>query len=100
MGCTISIAFKRHGRHRDDRELSELLLQCLVFRLALNQSQPPSIIMDDDVDMIRVLERRRAAIECRVIERPPGRSELPDELSKVVPVFLVAGAAAFRGTIK
>ena len=55
--------------------------------------------MNYDRDMIRVVERRRAAIEGGVIEVPFRRRELPDELRKVAPVFLIADAAALGGEI-
>src|SRR5204863_9513061 len=54
---------------------------------------------DHDADMIRIVEGRGAALEGGIIEVPVWRSELPDELRKVVPVLLVAGPAAFRGKV-
>jgi hypothetical protein len=41
--------------------------------------------MDHDADVIRIVEGRCAAIERRIIELPLRRSELPDELRKIVP---------------
>src|SRR5258708_838845 len=55
--------------------------------------------MDHDADVIRVVEGRGAALERGIVEVPVWRSELPNELRKVVPVLLVAGPAAFRGKI-
>jgi len=55
--------------------------------------------MDDDGDVIRVVEGRRRAIERGGIEMPFRRSELPNELRKIVSVFVVADPAAFRGKI-
>src|SRR5882724_5256012 len=55
--------------------------------------------MYHDADVIRIVEGCCAALERGVIESPLRRSELPDELGKIVPVFLVAGAAAVRGKI-
>ena len=55
--------------------------------------------MDHDADMIRIVEGRGAALERGLVEVPLWRSELPDEPGKVVPVFLVAGPAAFGGKI-
>jgi hypothetical protein len=46
--------------------------------------------------VVGVVERR----ERHVIEVPFRGSELPDQLVKVIPVFLVADAAAFRGEIE
>jgi hypothetical protein len=56
--------------------------------------------MDNDGDMIRVVERRCGAIERGVIEIPLRRSDLPDQLGKIAPVFVVSVPAAFRGKIK
>jgi hypothetical protein len=70
-----------------------------TYRLAFSQSEPPAIIMDHDADMIRIVEGRCAGIERGIVEVPFWRSELPNELRKVVPVFIVAGPAAFRGKI-
>src|SRR2546425_11964230 len=55
--------------------------------------------MDHDADMIWIVEGRCAAIERGIIEVPLRRSDLPNQLRKVVPVFVVAGPAAFRGKV-
>ena len=75
------------------------LLQIVILRLAFGQAEPPAVIVDHDADVIRVVEGRGAAIERGVIEVPLRRRDLPDELRKVVPVLVVAGAAAFGGEI-
>ena len=97
--CPIGIAFKRHCGHGDVRTFGEPLFQIVILRLAFSQSEPPAIIMDHDADMIRIVKGRRAALEGGIIEVPVWRSELPDEPGKVVPVFLVAGPAAFGGKV-
>ena len=75
------------------------LFEIVVFRLAFSQSDPPAVIMDHDGDVIRVVEGRRGAIERGIIEVPFRRSELPNQLRKIVPVFVVALPAAFGGKI-
>src|SRR5260370_40795069 len=75
-------------------------MQIVVLWGSLSQSEPPAIIMDHDADMIRIVEGRCAAIERGIVEVPFWRSDLPNELRKVVPVCIVAGPAAFRGKIK
>src|SRR5688500_734568 len=55
--------------------------------------------MDDEIYVIGVVECRRAAIEDGLVEVPLRRSEPPDEIGEFAPVFVVAGAAAFRGEI-
>ena len=99
MWCAVSVTFKGDGGHGDDRTLGEPLFQIVVFRLTFSQAQPPTVIMDDDTDMVRVVERGRAAIERGVVEVPFWRSRLPDELGKIAPVGVVAGSAAVRGEI-
>src|SRR5215472_5153331 len=100
MRGSVGIPFKGDGRHRDDRARGKAPFQVVIFTLAFSEAQPPSIVMDDNVDMNRVIEGRSGAIECRIVEVPLGRSELPNELGKVVPVFFVAGPAALRGKIE
>src|SRR6476661_4535062 len=96
----IGITFKGNGGHRDDRTFGQPLFQIVIFRLAFSQALSPAIIVDRDRDVIRVVEGRRAAIERSVVEVPFRRSLLPNELGKIVPVFLVAGLTAFRGKIE
>jgi len=52
------------------------------------------------ITLIRIVEGRGAAIERRIIEVPFRRSESPDELVEIVPIFFVAQLAAFRREIK
>jgi hypothetical protein len=95
----IGIAFKRDGRHSDDRGLGKPPFQLVISRLAPGEIEPPTVIMDDDRDMIGIVERRRAAIKGGIIKVPFRRRDLPDELGKFAPVFRVAGRAAFGGEI-
>src|SRR5262249_44030425 len=76
----IGIAFKGDGRHGDDRTYGKPLFKVVIFPLAFGQADPPAVTMDDDADVIRVIEGRRAAVERSIIEVPLRRSELPDEL--------------------
>jgi hypothetical protein len=56
--------------------------------------------MDHDRNMIRIFEGGCAAIEGRIVELPFRRSDLPNQLGKIAPVFFVAKLAAFRGEIE
>src|SRR5918995_1908562 len=96
----IRIALECNGRHLNGGEFGEPLFELVVLRLALSESEPPTVVMDDDADVIRVVEGRRAAIERGVIEVPLRRGELPDELREIAPVFVVTVAATFRGEVK
>src|SRR5918995_4391496 len=82
----VRIAFERDGRHPDGGESGEPSFQIVVLRLAFSESEPPTVVMDHDADVIRVIESGRAAIERGVIELPLRRGELPDELRKIAPV--------------
>ena len=100
MRRAVGIALERDGRHRDDRAFGEPLFQIVIFRLAFGEAEPPAVIVDHDVDVIRIVEGRRAAIERGVVEVPLRRGELPDELRELAPVFVVAGPAALGGEIE
>src|SRR6266700_6109123 len=99
MRRTIRITFKGDGGDSDKRKFGKPFFQIVILRLALSQSQPPTIIMDYDADVIRIVKGCRTALERGIIESPLRRSELPNELRKIVPVFVVAGPAALRGKI-
>src|SRR6185295_3716255 len=95
MRRAIGIAFHGNCRHGYDRTCSELLLQIVISRLAVNDAKTPPVIVNHDLSMIRILEGRCAAIERGIVEVPFWRSLLPNELGKIVSIFFVAGPAAF-----
>ena len=70
MWRTVRVALERDGGHRDHRKLGKPLFQAGILRFALRQTKPPAIVMDHDGDVIRVVERCRAAGERRVVEAP------------------------------
>ncbi len=45
--------------------------------------------MNDDADVLGIVEGCRGALERGIIELPLRRGDLPDELRKVTPVFVV-----------
>ena len=100
MWCAIGITFKRDGRHGDNRKFRKPLFKGVILRLAFGQADPPPVIVDHDADMVRIFKRRCATIECGVIEIPFRRSDLPNDLRKLTPVFVVARPAPFRGEVK
>ena len=83
MWSAVRIALHRDGGHTDDRAQGELLLEIVIFRFALGEAQPPAVVVDHDVDMIRVVERPGGAIEGGIVEVPLRRRELPNKLGKV-----------------
>ena len=96
MWRTIGITFKCDGGHSDDRTRRELLFQIVVLQLAIGQPKPPAVVMDHQGDMVWVVKCLRGPIERRVVKTPLRRCDLPNELRKLVAVFFVARAPAFR----
>src|SRR6476660_5896991 len=90
MGRAVRVAFQRDRRHGDVWSCGELLLQFVVLRLTWCHSEAPPVVVDHDVDVIGVVERRRASIKRLVVKaRSRGRG-VPDELREVVAVLVVA----------
>jgi hypothetical protein len=61
---------------------AQLLVAVPLFWIAGSQAQPPTVIVDRDGDVIRVVEGRRAAIKGGVVEIPIGlglRVKVPGE---------------------
>src|SRR3954452_20876294 len=100
MWCAVGIALERDGRDADCRACGEPFPQSVILLLAFGRAKPPAVIMNDDVDVIRVVEGLGAARERRVVELPFGGSELPDELGKFASVLFVTGPAALCGEIE
>ena len=99
MGRTIGIAFERNRGYGDDGTLRKPPFEVVVPGLALRQPEPPAVVVDHDRDMIRIVERRGAAIVRGIVERPLRRSLLPDEFVEIAAVFLLAEAPAFRDKV-
>src|SRR3954453_11008123 len=64
----VGVALEGDGRHGDGRRRRKALLQVVVPRLAVGESEPPAVVVDHDRDVVRVVERRRAALEGGVVE--------------------------------
>src|SRR5215472_19337065 len=97
MRGAVGVAFHRDGGDRDDRAGGESLFQFVVFCLARGEREPPAIIMNHDRDVIWIVEGGGAAVERGVVEAPLGRRGPPDQLGKIVPIFVVAGPPAVGG---
>src|SRR5262249_49473640 len=100
MRSSVGVTFQRNRRHGDDRAYGESLFQIVVSCLAVCESKPPTVIVDHDGNVIRIVEGRRTAVKRSITELPFRRSGLPNELRKLAPVFLVADSAAFRCEVK
>src|SRR5205085_1137149 len=66
------------------------------FGLTLSETEPPAIIVNDHADVIRIVEGCCAPIKCSVVEGPFWRRDLPNQLRKLAPIFVVAGLATRR----
>src|SRR5215831_19236463 len=93
MWRAIGVTFHRDRRHTDNGTLCQPRLKLVILRLAVSETDAPTVVVNYDLDVIRIIESGGRTIEGRVVELPGRRSLLPDELVKVVPVFLVAGPA-------
>jgi hypothetical protein len=58
------------GRYRDRRARREPLLDALKRRVTWRVAEAVPVGLDDDVDEIRIVERRRWALEGRIVEFP------------------------------
>src|SRR5208283_423426 len=70
MWRTVCITLEGNGGHGDDRAFGNSLFEIVILRLAVSQAEPPTIVVDDDGHVVRVVERGCAAIEGRIIEIP------------------------------
>src|SRR5262245_27346483 len=87
MVPTVGVALPPDAPHSDDRALCKSFFEVGIFRLAFSEAKAPAVIVDHDIDVIGVVEGRRAPIIRRVIELSLRGRELPDELIEVLPVF-------------
>src|SRR4051812_44608922 len=68
----VGVAFECDGRDFDCEAGGETLLELVILRLTLCQTLSPAVVVDHDVDVIRIVERRGASIECGVVKLPLG----------------------------
>ena len=97
MRSAVRVPFEGDRRHGDHGSRGKSLFQLVILGLAFGETEPPTIVVDHDADVVWIVEGRRTPIERRVVELPLGRGQLPDELREIAPVSLVAGSAAFGG---
>jgi hypothetical protein len=69
-GRTIEIAGDGDRGYGDARTREDFLLEVAVLRFAVGDTQSPAIVVNDDLDVIGIVERRRRARERRIIELP------------------------------
>src|SRR5438128_2463384 len=83
MRGAVGIAFERDRWNSDDRRLGKALFQRIVLWLAIGKAEPPAVIVDHDIDVIGIVERRRAPLERGIVEAPLRRGDLPDQPGKI-----------------
>ena len=69
-GRTIEIAGNGDRRYSDAWTREDFLLEVAVLRFAVGDAQSPAIIVNYDLDVIGIAERRCRALERRVVELP------------------------------
>src|SRR5690349_14913195 len=67
MRRAVGVAFEGDRRDADRWSPCKPLLQFIVFRFPLSQPQPPSIVVDHHVDMVRIDEGCGAALESSIV---------------------------------
>src|SRR5580658_8177486 len=61
-GCnSIGFTIQSDRRYADERTRSQLIFKTVIFGIAFGEAQTPAVIVDHDGDVIRVVERCRAA---------------------------------------
>jgi hypothetical protein len=100
MRRTVRVPFHGDRRHGNHRTRGQSLLQFIVLRLTLCQADSPAVVMNHNVQVIGILKRRGGAIEGGIVEVPPRRCELPNELRKVASILVVTRTPAVRREIE
>src|ERR1700681_40628 len=98
--CAIGVTLESDGGHANRGTFGKLGFQIIIFWFAFGQVLPPTIIMDDDSDVIRIIEGCRGAIVGGIVELPFRRGLVPNEPVKISRVFAIAGFTAIGGEIK
>src|SRR3954471_20312885 len=78
MRRAVGIALERDRRHGDRRCIRKTTFDFAISRFALFQAEAPTVIMNDDRDVIGIVERSGATLERCIVEGPLRRGKLPD----------------------
>jgi hypothetical protein len=54
--CAVRVTFHGNGWNGDDRTFGEPLFQIIIFRFALSESKPPTVIVNRNVDVVRIIK--------------------------------------------
>src|SRR5215831_2427222 len=96
----VRVALECDGGNGDDGTRRQLGFQISVFGFAVGEPESPAIVVDDDGDVIRVVERRGAQVESGIVESPLRRRRLPNQLREVTPIFFIARPTTLGGEVE
>ena len=92
----VSGSMKNEGRHADRRTGDEELLERLVPRVTEDTAVSVAVLLNDNVDEVRVVEQGSCRSKSPVIEVPLGRPGLPEEAADLATILGQAANAARR----
>ena len=70
MRRSVGITLKSNRGYRDYRTRGQPRFQLVIFRLTFSQTKAPSVIVDHDGNVVRILKGSCAATERGMIEIP------------------------------
>ena len=92
---TIVAAVERDGRHADLWPHGQTLLGLLDRRVSGRQREAMPVRMDDDLDEVGVVERRRRPRVRGIVEAPFRRPQPPQKLAQLVTMSLETRSPPF-----
>src|SRR4029077_4223035 len=99
MRRPVGVALQRDGGDAYVRTRGQRRLKVVVSQLACDQPEPPPIVVNDHVDVVRIVEGCGTAVIRFVVEVPLWRRELPDEAVELASISLVSKPPAFGGEV-
>jgi hypothetical protein len=100
MRSAVGVALHGDGRNSNGRRRRQTRLEFVVLRFALDQPQPPAVVVNHHRNVIRIVERLSRAVERCIVKIPFRRRETPDQLVEVVAVRFIPRLATLRGEIE
>src|SRR5947209_11156363 len=91
---TVRLAMERNCRHRNSRLGGQALLDGFEIGVADRVPETMAVRVNGHFHEIRIIERSCRAREGRIIERPVGRPQLPDQPAELAAIGGETGAPA------